>query len=103
MCRLWVAKTRVTPIHKTSIPRIEMQLAVISTKTIKPHSDMEFKKILYMSDSKCTLALMKKDTMALKEYMGNRISEILESTSPDQYFYVKSCDNISDLGTRKSA
>ena len=105
-CSLWVAKSRVTPLQRNSIPRIEMQSAVMSTrlsKSINTHSGMKFKNVIHILDSKCTMATLYKDTMALREYMGNRVSEILETTDPDQWHHVNSKENISDLGTRSNA
>ena len=83
-----------------------MQSAVMSTrlcKSIMTFSGIKFNKVFYILDSKCTMATLSKDTMALREYMGNRVSEILETTSTHQWYHVKSSDNISDLGTRRNA
>ena len=105
-CRLWTAKTRVTPLKKMTIPRIEMQSALMSTrlsKTIREQGGLEFKNTYYIIDSTCTLALLKKNTVALKEFMGNKVTEALEVATPDQFFHVKSADNIADLGTRVDA
>ena len=105
-CRLWTAKTRVTPLHNTSVPRIEMQSAVMSVRlyrAIVNHSELTFDNKYFILDSMCTLALLQKDSMALKEYMGNRVSECLHLTQPENWFQVKSKDNIADLGTRNNA
>ena len=49
------------------------------------------------------LALLTKDSTALREFMGNRVAEILHSTTFNQWYHVASKDNIADLGTRGSA
>ena len=46
---------------------------------------------------------LRKDTTALREFMGNRVSEILDTTDVNQWHHVRSGDNISDLGTRHNA
>ena len=105
-CALWAAKCRVTPLLRTSVPRVEMQSAVMRVRlsnSIQTNSGMAFKNIVHILDSMCTLATLHKDTMALKEYMGNRMSEILETTEPNQWYHVGSKENISDLGTRSNA
>ena len=105
-CYLWTAKTRVTPLQKMTIPRVEMQAAVLGVRlssSIQKNSIWEFEKIYHIVDSECTLAIIKKDTSALREFMGNRVAEILESTSIEQWHHVKSTDNIADLGTRNNA
>ena len=51
----------------------------------------------------CTLATLHKDTACLKEFMGNRVPEILEATPIEKIFHVPSKYNIADLGTRCDA
>ena len=103
---LFAAKTRVTPIERITIPRVEMQSAVLAVRlgnSIVKSSGYEFRTVSYISDSTCTLATLKKDSVALKEYMGNRVAEINASTNSKQWYHVKSRDNIADLGTRMEA
>ena len=105
-CRLWCAKTRVTPLKKTKIPRVEMQAAVMSSrlsKTIQEQGSLQFTNTYYIIDSTCTLALLKKNTVALKEFMGNKVTEFLQVAKPTQVYHVKSEDNVADLGTRTDA
>ena len=35
--------------------------------------------------------------------MGNRVTEILDTTTVEQWYHVKSKENISDCGTRNKA
>ena len=103
-CRLWVAKTRVTPLQKLTIYRIEAQSAVMGVRlgeTIKKNSIWEFNNIYYITDSKCLLATLSKDSVALGEFMGNRVAEILDTTTVKQWYHVASKDNIADLATRE--
>ena len=105
-CQLWTAKSRVTPLRRQTIPRSEMQSAVMGTRlaaTIKKHSPWEFDNIYRIVDSECTLATLKKETTALKPYMGNRASECLDSSNVEEWYCVKSEDNIADLATREDA
>ena len=105
-CYLWTAKTRVAPIKKLTMPKIEMQAAVIAVRlgeTIKQNSIWTFSKVYHIIDSMCTLATLRNDTSALRQFMGNRVTEALETTTVDQWYHVKSDDNIADLGTRMDA
>ena len=54
-------------------------------------------------DSTCTLATLHKDTVSLKEFMGPRVAESLETTNPREWNHVPSADNVSDLATRCNA
>ena len=105
-CYLLSSKTRVAPLQKETVPRLEMQSAVIATrlsKSIATHSKMDFEKVIHILDSKCTLATFHKDSVVLNEYMGNRVSECLKSTQLEQWHHIESKKNISDLGTRTNA
>ena len=105
-CRLWTAKTRVTPLKSTSIPRVEMQSAVMSarlSKAINEHSEMEFSNKYYILDSTCTLALLNNDSLALKDYMSYKVAECHQTVDSKQWFHTKSKNNIADLATRNTA
>ena len=72
---LLCGKTRVSPLNRISTPRAEMQAAVMSVRLrllIKKCVKTEFESVYHIGDSECTLAKLKKDSFALKEFMGNR-------------------------------
>ena len=61
---LYAAKTRVTPLERTTIPRAEMQAGVMAVRmgnSITKDSAYNFENIFCISDSECTLASLKKD------------------------------------------
>ena len=105
-CNLFAAKTRVTPLKKESIPRIELQSAVMAvrlSKEILEQSGLEFEEVIHILDSKCTLAILYKGCGTLREYMANRASEVLDSTTVEMWNWSQSKENVSDLGTRSNA
>ena len=61
---------------------------------------LKFKQTTHISDSQCTLASLHKDSTALKEVIGNCVSEINSKSKVEDWYYAKSADNISDIGTR---
>ena len=105
-CRLWAAKTRVNPLRKSTIPRIEMQSASMGTrlsKAINTHADIKFNSVMHILDSKCTMTTLHKGTVALVEFMGNKVTEALETTKPEQWYHTCSKENIADLVTKCNA
>ena len=63
----------------------------------------DFEKIVHIGDSECTLALLRKDSTSLKEFMGNRVAECLEGSEETDWWHVPTNLNIADLGTRRLA
>ena len=105
-CFLFAAKTRVTPLRKESIPRIEMQSCVMGsrlTKTIQTYSGLDFQETVQVVDSMCTLAVLQNETAPLREWMANRSNEILSVVDVKNIYHVRSKLNISDLATRTNA
>ena len=100
------AKARVTPLERMTVPRSEMQSALLGvrlSKSIQEGCGYTFEDVVHIADSQCTIATIAKESTALKEFMGNRVSEITATAPPSKWFHVKSADNISDLGTRDDA
>ena len=105
-CFLFAAKTRVTPLRKESIPRIEMQSCVMGsrlTKTIQTYSGLDFEETVQVVDSMCTLAVLQNETAPLHKWMANRSNEILSVVDVKNIYHVRSKLNISDLATRTNA
>ena len=103
---LWAAKSRVTPLVKLTIPRIEMSASVLGvrlSKAVQESSIWEFEEIVHIIDASCVLATLKNNTTALGEWWGNRIQECLNSTDISQWWHIRSKLNIADLGTRTNA
>ena len=75
---------------------VEMQTAVMGATIAVPiakYLPWEFGKIYCFIDSKG----LKKETTALKQYMGNQASECLKSYEVKEWHCVKSEDNIANL------
>ena len=105
-CFLYASKTRVAPLQKLTIPRLEMQSAVLATrlsKSIIEHSNLEFDNVVHILDSTCTLATFQNDTAVFNDFTSNRKAEVLNSTQVKQWNHIESKKNIADLGTRTNA
>ena len=70
------------------------------SKTTIQYSELEFEETIQVVDSMCTLATLQNETSALREYMGNRSTEVLSVTPKENIYHVRSKLYISDLGTR---
>ena len=105
--RLIAAKTRVTPLSRMTVPKAELRATVMGVRlcksVVETCNNMSFKRPLFFSDSRCTLATFSKDSTALNEFTGNSVDEVLNFSDTSQWFHVGSSDNIADIGTKMNA
>ena len=99
-----MAKARVAPVKQLTIPRLELQAAVLGVRlaaTIKASHTIRIDESLFLSDSKTVLAWINSSNSKLPSFVASRIGEILDSTSPREWFHVGSIDNVADDGTKR--
>ncbi|XP_062702149.1 uncharacterized protein LOC134285445 [Aedes albopictus] len=106
-CSLVAAKTRVASLKLVSIPRLELQAALIGArlaKTITNSLSIPIKRHFYWTDSRNVMCWIKADHRRYSQFVGFRISEISELTASDEWHWVQSKENVADMGTKwKSA
>ncbi len=104
--RLVAAKTRVAPLKKLTIPRLELQAAVIGARLaqrVEQALGFELQRKYFFTDSTSVLAMIKGDTLTFPEFVANRVAEVRSRTEPTQWLWVGTEENVADLGTRGSA
>ena len=95
-------KGRVAPMEVLSIPKLELQAALLAPR-LKPvvcdAIDFNFSRIFLWTD--CTTVIQWLLSEAKQPvFVANRVSEILELTIIDQWSHVGTTDNPSDDVTR---
>jgi len=103
-CRLISGKTRVAPLRKISIPRIELLGAVACVRLaekITENLGIKFCRRYFFTDSSAVLGMIRGESAAFQEFTGTRVSEIkTKSDVEKEWFWIPGTENISDLGTR---
>ena len=99
---LMMAKTRVKPLKSITIPRMELQGAVLAANMagfIRLHLGQSFE-LFFWTDSEIALGWIKNDSSIYKVFVGNRVKLIHEKTNKDSWKWVPGAENPADIPSR---
>ncbi|XP_043485170.1 uncharacterized protein LOC122513008 [Leptopilina heterotoma] len=100
---LVMAKTRVAPIKLLTVPRLELQSAVMATRLaefIQQEHNIVFDKTIFWPDSQTALGWIQSDARKYQPFVAHRIAEILDKSSPTDWRWVPTELNVADDATR---
>ena len=96
---LLLGKSRVAPKKFISVPRLELNAAVLSVKIaclLKKELNLGEVEEWFWTDSKVVLGYIKNDVRRFKTFVANRIQQIRENTEVRQWQYVPTRENPAD-------
>ena len=102
-CSLAMGKSRVTPLKPVTIPRLELTAALVSSKiscVLRKELEYAPMKEIFWTDSKTVLGYINNDARRFHVFVGNRVQEIREQSSPNQWHYVETKSNPADIASR---
>jgi transposase InsO family protein len=98
-----MAKAKVAPMKPLSIPRMELQAAVMNVRLacfIQEEIEIKVNKIVYWSDSSTVLSWVRSDGNKFHQFVAHRIGEIQECSNANQWRWVPTALNPADELTR---
>lgn len=102
-CALLSGKSRVAPLKPVTVPRLELQAAVLSAKMariVASELNMPIATEYFWTDSKVVLGYIQNSKRKFLVFVANRVQQILEYTTPSQWHYVNTSDNPADIASR---
>ena len=102
-CSFVIGKARVTPLKPITVPRLELTAAVVSVKTSEQlQRELEHEEVreVFWTDSKVVLGYIANETRRFHIFVANRVQQIQDCTSPNQWHYVDTKLNPADHASR---
>lgn len=101
--KLLTAKSRVAPVKKQTLPRLELLAAHLLAELMERSRNvlgLHPNKVVYFTDSTIVLSWLKVEPSKLKTFVANRISKILEVSKVSDWKFIRSSENAADIISR---
>ena len=93
----------MAPLNPTTIPRLELCGAVLSSQSVKTllrELSVPVHEAVFYTDSKVALGYIQNDSRRFYVYVANRVQIIRNVSDPSQWRYIDTALNPADLATR---
>lgn len=93
----------MTPLKPVTIPRLELTAALVSVRVSQTlQQELEYDNVseVFWTDSKVVLGYINNDARRFHTFVANRVQQIRDHTSPNQWHYVETKSNPADDASR---
>ena len=98
-CAFLMAKSRLAPLKSISIPRLELSAATVSVrldKMIRRELELSVDESVFWTDSTSVLKYIANSNTRFHTFVANRVSQILDGSTPVQWRHVPTKLNPAD-------
>ncbi|XP_056647279.1 uncharacterized protein LOC130451945 [Diorhabda sublineata] len=103
--RLICAKSRVSPLKVVTLPRLELNAALLATNLTAKLMEAftcRISNIFYYTDSTIVLSWLNTEPALLKTFVANRVADMQRKSKIENWQHVKSEQNAADIISRGS-
>ena len=100
---LIISRNKVTPLKSVTVPRLELQAALMSVKmesTLREGLEIDRVRSYFWTDSEIVLKYIRNEKRRFHSYVANRVSTIRELAQSEQWNYVPGDANPADIVSR---
>lgn len=98
-----MAKSRLSPLKGSTIPRLELAGALEAVrldKLLQEELHIPLEESIFWTDSTIVLWYLQSPAKRFQTYVANRVGKILDHTNPSQWRYVTTTQNTGDIASR---
>ena len=102
-CSFLMSKTRLAPLKTLSVPRLELTAATLAVKLDKMFRrelEVPIGRSVFWTDSRSVLCFIQNEDKRFHTFVSNRHALIHDGSTPDQWRYVDTDRNPSDVASR---
>ncbi|XP_058817350.1 uncharacterized protein LOC131680654 [Topomyia yanbarensis] len=105
-CTLIMSRSKVAPLKRQSIPRLELMAAVLGARmkqTILTTHTLSINRCVLWTDSRTVCSWIQTDQHKYKQFVAFRVGDILEATKVTDWRWLPSKLNMADVLTKRGS